>query len=83
MIQEDLSECDVILGVKEVPIRSLLPDKIYFFFSHTIKGQPHNMAMLAKLMQERITLADYELMVNEKGRRTIMFGHYAGCAGGK
>ena len=82
MIDEDLSACDVIIGVKEVPIRSLLADKIYIFFSHTIKGQPHNMPMLSHIMQNRISLADYELMVDPATKlRTIMFGYFAGCAG--
>jgi hypothetical protein len=56
--------------------------KTYIFFSHTIKGQPYNMAMLSHIIQNGISLADYELMVDpETKRRTIMFGYYAGCAG--
>ncbi len=80
-VKEDLSECDVILGVKEIPPAKLLPGKIYMFFSHTIKGQPYNMPMLKKLLELGCTLIDYERIVDERGRRLIFFGHFAGYAG--
>lgn len=80
-VVEDLSMCDVILGVKEVPVEMLLPDKTYIFFSHTIKKQPYNRQMLRTILERRIRLIDYETMVDDKGRRLIGFGKYAGIVG--
>ncbi len=80
-ISEDLSMCDLILGVKEVPIPDLIPNKPYCFFSHTIKGQNYNMPMLQAILEKNITLFDYELVKNEKGVRIVFFGKFAGYAG--
>ncbi len=79
-LTEDLSDCDVIFGVKEVPINAFVPNKTYVFFSHTIKGQVYNMPSLKKMMELKCTLIDYE-RITEKGRRLIFFGKYAGLAG--
>ena len=81
IIKEDLSETDVILGIKEVPVEKILPDKLYMIFSHTVKGQKHNMPMLRRFMEQRCTLIDYELIKDHQGRRLIFFGKYAGNAG--
>ena len=59
----------IVLGVKEIPERELMPGRVYVFFSHTIKGQPYNMAMLRRLMELGCTLIDYELILDERGRR--------------
>ena len=80
-VQEDLSSCDILMGVKEVPVEALLPDKTYLFFSHTIKKQPHNQQLLQAILQKNITLVDYELLTNEKGERLVAFGFYAGLVG--
>lgn len=80
-LSEDLSPCHVILGVKEIPPQKLLPKKTYLFFSHTIKGQPYNMPMLQKLLELGCNLIDYERIVDEKGKRLIFFGNFAGYAG--
>ncbi|QNF35695.1 alanine dehydrogenase [Adhaeribacter swui] len=80
-VQEDLSECDVLMGVKEVPVPDLIPDKTYFFFSHTIKKQPHNQPLLQAILKKNITLIDYETLTNAKGERTVAFGRYAGIVG--
>ncbi len=80
-IREDLSTCDLILGVKEIPIPLLLPHKAYIFFSHTIKGQPRNMPMLQRLLDLGCTLLDYELIADDAGRRLVFFGRFAGLAG--
>ncbi|MDQ4142116.1 MAG: NAD(P)-dependent oxidoreductase [Bacteroidota bacterium] len=80
-VQEDLTECDVLMGVKEVPVPDLLPNKTYFLFSHTIKKQPHNQALLQAILQKNITLVDYETLTNTKGERTVAFGRYAGIVG--
>ncbi len=80
-ISQDLSGARVILGVKEIPPEKLLPEKVYMFFSHTIKGQPYNMPMLKRLLELGDTLIDYEKITDERGRRLIFFGTFAGYAG--
>lgn len=80
-IREDLSDCAVILGVKEVDPLQLIPGKAYFFFSHTIKGQRENMPLLQKAIGLRCTLIDYEMILDRYGRRLIFFGRHAGYAG--
>lgn len=80
-IVEDVSRADVMLGVKEVPIEHLIPNKKYFFFSHTIKEQPYNRALLQAILRKRIELIDHETIVNERNRRLIGFGYYAGVVG--
>ncbi|GAB6020684.1 hypothetical protein CHUAL_003353 [Chamberlinius hualienensis] len=81
IIQEDLSEANVIVGVKQVPIDSLIPNKTYCFFSHTIKAQEANMPLLDALLEKNITLIDYEKMVDNNGQRVVAFGKWAGVAG--
>src|SRR5688500_18472506 len=72
-LQEDLSECDVLMGVKEVPIDKLLPGKTYFFFSHTIKKQPHNQKLMKALIEKKITLVDYETLPDKRNNRISGF----------
>lgn len=81
VIQEDLSECPVVFGVKEMPATFFLPGKTYMFFSHVIKGQLYNMPMLQQLIDLKCNLIDYEKIENDKGRRLIFFGRHAGIAG--
>ncbi|KAF9185827.1 hypothetical protein BGZ51_002428 [Haplosporangium sp. Z 767] len=81
IIQEDLSAADVILGIKEVPVKDLIPGKTYVYFSHTHKGQKHNMPMLQDVLDKKIRLIDYELMADEHKRRLVLFGKHAGYAG--
>jgi saccharopine dehydrogenase (NAD+, L-lysine-forming) len=80
-VQEDLSACSVILGIKEIPKETLEADKAYVFFSHVIKGQPYNMPMLQRILDLGCTLVDYERVVDAKNRRLIFFGWHAGVAG--
>lgn len=80
-ISEDLSNCDVLMGVKEVPIQQLIPSKTYFFFSHTIKKQPYNRKLLLSLLEKNIQMIDYEALKDVMGQRLIAFGHYAGMVG--
>ena len=80
-VVEDISHCDIFLGVKEVKIESLVPGKTYLFFSHTIKKQPYNRGLLQKVIDKKIRLIDYECLVNEKGIRIIAFGRWAGIVG--
>jgi saccharopine dehydrogenase (NAD+, L-lysine-forming) len=81
VVTYDLKDCPVIFGVKEIPVGKLEPDKTYVFFAHVIKGQPHNMAMLRRLMELGCNLIDYERVVDELGKRLIFFGRFAGLAG--
>jgi len=80
-IQENLSPCSHVFAVKEIPIDFFEPGKTYVFFSHTIKGQKHNMPMLKRILELGCTLIDYERIVDEHGRRLVFFGRYAGLAG--
>ena len=80
-VVDDVSDCDVLLGVKEVPITALIPNKKYFFFSHTIKQQPYNKALLQAILKNKIELYDHETIVKENGFRLIGFGRYAGLVG--
>lgn len=80
-VLNDVSGCDVLLGVKEVPIPALIPNKKYFFFSHTIKEQPYNRDLLREILKKNIELYDHEVIVDERGNRLIGFGRYAGLVG--
>jgi alanine dehydrogenase len=80
-LTNDLADCDVLFGVKEVPIEALIPNKKYFFFSHTIKKQPYNRKLLQAILAKNIELYDHETIVKENGARLIGFGRYAGIVG--
>ncbi|MBI2265015.1 MAG: hypothetical protein HYU64_07565 [Armatimonadetes bacterium] len=80
-VVEDLSGCGLVFAIKEIPISVLKENVTYVFFSHTIKGQSHNMPMLKRIMDLGATLIDYEKVVDEHGKRFIFFGEYAGLAG--
>ncbi len=80
-VASEMLECDVLLGVKEVPIENLIPNKKYFFFSHTIKKQPYNRKLLRAILDKNIEMYDHEVITNEKGIRLVAFGRYAGIVG--
>lgn len=80
-VTDNVSDCDVMIGVKEVPIENLIPNKKYFFFSHTIKKQPYNRKLLQAILDKNIELFDHETIINDKGFRLIGFGRYAGIVG--
>ncbi len=80
-LQEDLSDCDILMGVKEVPIEKLIPGKKYFFFSHTIKKQSHNQKLMKALIEKKIQMIDYETLTDKNNNRIIGFGRYAGVVG--
>ncbi|CAB3223756.1 unnamed protein product [Arctia plantaginis] len=81
IVQEDISEANVIFGVKQTPIDLLIPNKTYCFFSHTIKAQEANMPMLDAILAKQIRLLDYEKLMDDSGNRVVAFGKYAGVAG--
>jgi alanine dehydrogenase len=80
-LQEDLSDCDLLMGVKEVPVTRLIGGKKYLFFSHTIKKQPHNRKLLQAILDKNIHLIDYEVLTDAQGLRVIAFGRWAGVVG--
>ena len=80
-VKEDISDCEVLFGIKEVPIDMLLSDKKYFFFSHTRKLQSYNQKLLKSIIEKKITLIDYECMEHGDGTRLIGFGFFAGVVG--
>lgn len=80
-VSNDVSDSDVMIGVKEVPIDALIPHKKYFFFSHTIKKQPYNRKLLKAILDKNIELYDHEVIIKENGARLIGFGRYAGIVG--
>lgn len=77
----NILDCDVMIGVKEVPIEALIPNKKYFFFSHTIKKQPYNRNLLRAILDKNIELYDHEVITDKRGNRLIGFGRYAGIVG--
>lgn len=80
-LTSELNDCDILLGIKEIPISQLIPDKTYLFFSHTKKEQPFNRALMQAMVQRKITLIDYECLVHPDGQRLIGFGFFAGIVG--
>lgn len=80
-INENLMGCNLIIGVKEVGIKYLIPNRAYMFFSHVIKGQTYNMPLLDEILEKKISLFDYEKITDENGKRLVAFGEFAGIAG--
>ncbi|WP_310556566.1 NAD(P)-dependent oxidoreductase [Flavobacterium sp.] len=80
-VTDDVSDCDVLIGVKEVPVEALIPNKKYFFFSHTIKKQSFNRKLLIACLEKNIELFDHETIVDANNNRLIGFGRYAGIVG--
>ncbi len=80
-VVDSVANCDILLGVKEVPLADLLPGKTYLFFSHTIKQQPYNAKLLRAVLDQGIRLIDYETLTNARNIRVVAFGHYAGIVG--
>jgi alanine dehydrogenase len=81
ILVDDISDCDILLGVKEVRLESLIPDQTYLFFSHTMKEQPYNRDLLREILLRHIKLIDYEALTDKKGNRLIAFGVFAGMVG--
>ncbi|NNF33874.1 MAG: alanine dehydrogenase, partial [Saprospiraceae bacterium] len=80
-VVDNILDCDILLGVKEVPIIELMDNKTYLFFSHTTKEQPYNRELLREILRKNIRLIDYEKLTDKKGNRLIAFGRYAGIVG--
>ncbi|MCS6824300.1 MAG: NAD(P)-dependent oxidoreductase [Cytophagaceae bacterium] len=80
-LQEDLSHCDILMGIKEIAEHLLIPQKKYLFFTHTIKKQPQNKKLLQAILEKKIEMIDYECIKDPQGNRLIAFGHFAGIVG--
>lgn len=80
-VVDDLDHCDVLFGIKEADINSLLPNKHYVFFGHVAKEQPYNQPLMRKMVELDITFSDYEYFVDDKGQRLCAFGWWAGVVG--
>lgn len=80
-VVDDISDCDIIFGVKEVPIPQLIAEKTFFFFSHTIKKQAYNQQLLRTILDQKIQLVDYECLTDSQGNRIVAFGRFAGIVG--
>lgn len=81
IVKEDISDCDILMGIKEVPPEQLIEGKTYLFFSHTKKKQPHNQKLLRAILDKGIRLIDFECLEHEDGQRIIGFGFFAGVVG--
>lgn len=77
----DTSDCDILMGIKEVPIKNLIAEKTYLFFSHTMKKQPYNRGLLQEALRKKIRLIDYEALKDTQGNRLVAFGRFAGIVG--
>lgn len=80
-VTEDMQHCDILMGIKEVPVSQLIAGKMYLFFSHTIKKQPYNRNLLQEVLRKKIRLIDYEALKDKQGNRLVAFGRYAGIVG--
>lgn len=80
-VAENVDDCDILFGIKEADIRTLIPNKHYFFFGHIAKMQAYNRPLLQTLMAKRITFSDYEYLVDDDNRRVCAFGWWAGIVG--
>lgn len=80
-VVKDISDCDILMGIKEVPIDNLVDNKTYLFFSHTIKKQPYNRKLLQAILKKNIRLIDYEALKDTQGNRLVAFGRFAGIVG--
>jgi saccharopine dehydrogenase (NAD+, L-lysine-forming) len=80
-VREDIGGCDVLMGIKEVPVEQLIPGKTYLLFSHTKKAQGHNRKLFQAIIKNNITLIDYECLTHEDGQRILGFGFFAGIVG--
>ena len=80
-LSSDVSDCDLLIGIKEVPVEDLMAEKRYLFFSHTIKKQPSNKKLLQAILRHNIELIDFELITDANNQRLIAFGEFAGMVG--
>jgi saccharopine dehydrogenase (NAD+, L-lysine forming) len=80
-LKEDLRDCEILMGVKEVDKRTFIPGKTYLFFAHVAKKQPHNLDMFREMAVKKLSLIDFEYLTTDKGQRVVAFGRHAGIVG--
>jgi saccharopine dehydrogenase (NAD+, L-lysine forming) len=80
-LKEDLRDCDILMGVKEVDKRTFIAGKTYLFFAHVAKKQPHNHDMFCAMAERKLTFIDFEYLTTDEGQRVVAFGRYAGIVG--
>lgn len=80
-VMNDISECNILMGIKEVQLPDLIAGKTYLFFSHALKKQPHNKMLLREILKKNIRLIDYEALKDAQGNRLVAFGRFAGIVG--
>ena len=80
-VTQNIGDCDILMGIKEVQVNSLIPGKTYLFFSHTLKKQPHNRKLLQAALEKKVRMIDYEALKDKQGNRLVAFGRYAGIVG--
>jgi saccharopine dehydrogenase (NAD+, L-lysine forming) len=80
-VVQSIADCDILMGIKEVPVENLIEGKTYLFFSHTIKKQPYNKKLLQEILRKKIRLIDYEVLRDRLGNRLVAFGRFAGIVG--
>ena len=80
-LKEDLHDCDILMGVKEIDKRTFIPGKTYLFFAHVAKKQPHNLEMFRAMAEKKLSLIDFEYLTTDKGQRVVAFGRHAGIVG--
>ena len=87
-INENLNECSIIFGVKEIDPNILINNRTYLFFSHTFKInkqqkniEKHKKDLLLSILNKKITLIDYENIRGKNGTRCLGFGRFAGIVG--
>jgi saccharopine dehydrogenase (NAD+, L-lysine forming) len=80
-LKEDLRDCDILMGVKEVDKRTFIPGKTYLFFAHVVKKQPHNLEMFKEMAGRKLSLIDFEYLTTDEGQRVVAFGRHAGIVG--
>jgi len=80
-LKENLTDCDILIGVKEVKIPALIENKTYIFFAHIAKMQSYNKPLLKAFIDKKITLIDYEYLTDKSGMRLVAFGKWAGVVG--
>lgn len=80
-VVDNVDNCDILFGIKEATIESLIPNKHYFFFGHIAKMQEYNRPLLQDMIQKKITFSDYEYLVDDKNQRVCAFGWWAGVVG--
>jgi len=80
-VVEDVSDCDILIGVKEVEPQTMIEGKTYIMFAHVAKQQGYNQPFFKEMARKKITLIDYEYFTDLEKNRVVAFGFWAGVVG--